>query len=323
MRRVAIDIGQTGIRMQVDGHDPVERASDGAGGGSVATLLGGIADLRRLAGIDEERASVEGTIVAAGITGDYSPADAHLLTRGIREMLGAREARTVHDSATAFLGALGPRPGVVTMCGTGAVTLAFDGRGLRRFDGLGALGDWGGGAALGLSGVRAALRAWDGVGPATSLARDAADAWASPSELYGLWRAGDARARAFVTGFARTVAARAEEGDAVATHLVSTAAGDAAETTRAALRLWAADAEDAARPAVSYGGALLLRVEGFRDAWHRALAASTPSASVLPPEGDGLVGAARLLDLDAPACAAWGVLTATGPAPVSGPRAGD
>lgn len=294
MLSVGIDIGQTGVRLGV-GHDaPREAASDGAGGGSVADVVRAV-----------ERLGAKAPLTAAyragvGVTGDYDADDLHLLARGIRSVLGVREVRLSHDSVTALLGAVGPQPAVVTMCGTGAVTLAFDGRTLRRYDGFGALGDWGGGSALGLAGVRAGLRAIDGVGPATSLTDPITARWASPAALFDHWRKADPAARAFVSGFARSVAQSAESGDRVAQGLILNAARGAAATTIAAARSHQLDT-------ISYSGAILRQISLLQQSWRDTVRESLPEVRIVTPAGDGLAGAQHLLALGDDELTRWHV----------------
>ncbi|MYS50866.1 ATPase, partial [Streptomyces sp. SID6013] len=75
------------------------------------------------------------------------------------------------DAVTAHAGALGGRAGVVLAIGTGSVAVGIGADGTyARVDGWGPLlGDDGSGARIGTAGLRAALRAHDGRGPATAL----------------------------------------------------------------------------------------------------------------------------------------------------------
>ncbi|WP_345964448.1 BadF/BadG/BcrA/BcrD ATPase family protein [Streptomyces sp. BRB040] len=92
------------------------------------------------------------------------------------EDLAVREAAVTSDAVTAHAGALGGRAGVVLAIGTGSVAVGIGADGAyARVDGWGPLlGDDGSGARIGTAGLRAALRAHDGRGPATSLLNAAA-----------------------------------------------------------------------------------------------------------------------------------------------------
>src|SRR5690625_903348 len=81
------------------------------------------------------------------------------------------EVLLANDVVAAYLGALGPRPGVLVQAGTGSLVLAVAaGRSPVLLDGWGHLaGDRGSGFALGQAGLRAAFRALDGISPPTAL----------------------------------------------------------------------------------------------------------------------------------------------------------
>jgi N-acetylglucosamine kinase-like BadF-type ATPase len=115
---------------------------------------------------------------------------------------------------TAHVGALGGEAGVLLIAGTGAVGLGVTDA-HRMVDGWGPdLGDLGSGSWLGREGVRAVLRARDGLGPATVLT-DADPAHRRrhvPDRLGG--RAA-APARLLAT-FAPAVLDAADQGDAAA-----------------------------------------------------------------------------------------------------------
>jgi hypothetical protein len=94
--------------------------------------------------------------------------------------LGVGKVALAADAVTAYVGALGPRPGAVLAAGTGLIAIGTDLRGWRRADGWGhLLGDCGSGAWIGRAGLEAALRAYDG--------RDGGSAplLASAKELFG------------------------------------------------------------------------------------------------------------------------------------------
>ena len=102
-------------------------------------------------------------------------ADRAEVLRQVRDGLGAATTVVVSDAVANLVGAVGDlRPGAVVAAGTGAVAFGSDFDSVwRRVDGWGhVLGDVGSGAWIGLEGLRAALRADDGLaaGSATLLA---------------------------------------------------------------------------------------------------------------------------------------------------------
>ena len=107
------------------------------------------------------------------VAGADFPADVRALT-GAFAGSGVAERVSVHNDAFAALRAGAPEGwGVVVVCGAGvnAAGVGPDGR-TARLAGIGDLsGDWGGGEGIGREALGAAVRARDGRGPATALAR--------------------------------------------------------------------------------------------------------------------------------------------------------
>lgn len=107
-------------------------------------------------------------LAATGIRG-IGPCESRLRTALARRW--DCEVLLVNDVVAAYLGTLGPRPGVLVQAGTGSLVLAVaEGRSPVLLDGWGHLaGDRGSGFALGQAGLRAAFRALDGISPPTAL----------------------------------------------------------------------------------------------------------------------------------------------------------
>lgn len=160
---------------------------------------------------------------AAGVEVVRAAAEAAWSTLGL-----SGSPRVVTDLEVAFAAGSASADGLLLLAGTGAAAVAIEGRVIaRRCDGYGwLLGDEGSAVWLGLRGVRAALDAQDGRGPATSLLPElAARAGVPPADLaqrlIGELHA-DAPAR--LGSFGPLVTAAAIDGDAVARSLVETAA---------------------------------------------------------------------------------------------------
>ena len=103
------------------------------------------------------------------------------------------EVLVENDVVAAYLGALGPHPGILVQAGTGSLVLGVSEDRTVRLDGWGHLvGDRGSGFALGREGLRAAYAALDGTGPPTALTETLAgtdpeqvirDLYASPTKI--------------------------------------------------------------------------------------------------------------------------------------------
>ena len=131
-----------------------------------------LADLNARA-VREAAVGTKSTLGVFCVAGADFPADVRALTDAFA---GARVAErvSVHNDAFAALRAGAPEGwGVVVVCGAGvnAAGVGPDGR-TARLAGIGDLsGDWGGGEGIGREALGAAVRARDGRGPETLLAR--------------------------------------------------------------------------------------------------------------------------------------------------------
>ncbi|MFF4209452.1 N-acetylglucosamine kinase [Streptomyces sp. NPDC001796] len=201
--------------------------------------------------------------------------------------LGVRRVALVADAVTAYVGALGARPGAMVAAGTGLIALGTDLTGWHRADGWGhLLGDCGGGAWIGRAGLEAALRAHDGRpgGSERLLAR--AEAMFGPvTGLPGKVYPRPDRA-AVLASFAPEVAACSAE-DPVADGILGAAARHMAES---AATVCPASGE----PRVALTGGVFRMGEPLLVPLRRELARQVPQARLVPAEGDPLHGAVRI-----------------------------
>ncbi|MFE0413354.1 N-acetylglucosamine kinase [Streptomyces tendae] len=238
---MAVDLGKTGCRAMLWTSADSSRAVSSVAGAPGLAAPDGVAAARTAV-----RAAVEPLLretrgarpdaVLVGAAGAASaPAAARSLAAALLEDLSVREAAVTSDAVTAHAGALGGRAGVVLAIGTGAVAVAIGADGTyARVDGWGPLlGDDGGGARIGTAGLRAALRAHDGRGPATALL-DAAVGRFGDLERLPATVGRDGNPARTAASFAPEVARAADAGDAVASAIVREAAADLAETALAA-----------------------------------------------------------------------------------------
>ncbi len=203
----------------------------------------------------------------------------------------ARRVRVVTDVEAARYDAFGAEPGVAVLAGTGAVTVGIGpSSGERaRADGWGPeAGDEGSGLDLVRRGLRAALRAHDGRGPATRLTGALCKA-AGAEDPPALARWSVSADRRSVASLAPAVLRTAEQGDLVASGIVADAAAGLAAAVRAVtgrLGPWPGPAPVAA------GGGLLAGSDAYREALGRSLAGHP--VSLQPEVPDAARGAARL-----------------------------
>jgi glucosamine kinase len=176
-------------------------------------------------------AGFEGPALAlcAGLAGVGNRTEREIVERTLARSGVAGHVAVRSDGETALIGALGGRPGLLLIAGTGSVAYgrAVDGR-VERCGGWGMmLGDEGSGFAIARAGLHAALLSVDGRGPATRLlpvllevlglaVPDAVPPWFARAE------------KAEVASLAVHVIRTADEGDRAALDVVAAAARDLA-----------------------------------------------------------------------------------------------
>ncbi|MFJ4521674.1 N-acetylglucosamine kinase [Streptomyces sp. NPDC088810] len=292
---LAVDSGGSGIRVAVGvpGREPSARRETrepvrtGARGIDPAHLMDQLVPVARAmaaeAGVGELGTAVVG---AAGFAtlGDALRAE---LPGALARELGVRAVALAADAVTAYVGALGPRPGAVLAAGTGLIAVGTDLTGWRRADGWGhLLGDCGSGAWIGRAGLEAALRAHDGRdGGSAPLLACAEEQFGPVRGLPGLLYPRTDRA-AVLASFAPRVAACAAQ-DPVAADILRTAARHMADSAAAVC-----PADGA--PEVALTGGLFKMGDPLLVPLREELARRLPHARQVPAEGDPLHGSVRI-----------------------------
>jgi N-acetylglucosamine kinase-like BadF-type ATPase len=285
---IAIDAGQTGIRMRYttpDASEELEAEGIDAASDTQQQIERIVLKVCAHHGWRPATAAIglTGLVIAEARAGD--------LLRAWRAT-GVSRVLIAHDSVTSYLSALELDPGVVVAAGTGVVILAAGPSGTARVDGWGhLLGDAGGGFWLGRAGLDAALREHDGRGPATALTRDAAEMFGPISHLTSHVQERGDRVRA-VAAFARCVLRRAAEGDATALRIADDGARELASSAIVALDRAGLGASEPAT--VSWTGSLLSGSEVYRAQLQGHLARRRDSSRLVPPRAAPLDGCARL-----------------------------
>lgn len=304
MARLLIDGGQTGTRLRVV--DDGQVLADVEAGGvhtdapvvpQIATLATQVLDgtSTSTASVAVESVSVESVSVGlSGLTPEAARPDELLDALTDR---GVTQVALAHDSITAYLAANGRHRGAVTAVGTGVVTLGVGATSTARVDGWGHLvGDAGSGYWIGRAGIDAALRAFDGRGRTTALEEVARAAFGPLPELY-MSLQGDPARVSRIAGFAKTVAAVADDGDLVAAQINRSAAEELAISVHAALVRCGWTPGDAGRWRVSWMGAVLKHNRPIRDHFTESVVRTAPGVIVEPPAGEPLDGVGLLLDV--------------------------
>lgn len=291
---IAIDAGRSGLRVA---------AADEAG----LTLIGtapGIEHTSRPDASDTLRAALRTALagwapprraqaVGIGLTGVFAPsADALAVAALVGEQIQTSTVHVTSDVVTSYLGALGAAPGIVVAAGTGTICLAVSPEGdTARVDGWGyLLGDEGSGFSIGRAGLAAGLRAADGRGGSSALLAALRARYGDISPLIDAVY-GTPHPAPQIAAFAPDVAALARAGDPIAADILTRAANELAATVAAAARR-VFEPDD--HPEVAATGGLLRLGPVLTDAFTAALGRVLPTARLRPPDGDALLGAARL-----------------------------
>ncbi|WP_406728771.1 BadF/BadG/BcrA/BcrD ATPase family protein [Streptomyces sp. GD-15H] len=304
---VAVDSGGSGLRVVVGaaGRGPLARGASGepvrtgARGIDPGHLMGQLVPMAR--GLAAEAGIGRLDTAAVGAAGLASLGDALRaeLPGALARELGVRRVALAADAVTAYVGALGPRPGAVVAAGTGLIAVGTDLAGWRRADGWGhLLGDCGGGAWIGRAGLEAALRAHDGRDGGSGRLLECAEemfgpATALPGHLYPR-----TDRPAVLASFAPRVAECADD-DAVAADILRAAARHMADSAAAvcpeAGSGGGADAgPGSVEPLVALTGGLFHMGDPLLVPLDEELAKRLPRARRVAAEGDPLHGAVRI-----------------------------
>lgn len=288
---LATDQGEVLARVQGDGTRP---HLDG-----MPATVRALADLVRCA--VERAGRPAGTPIAVGsfylANVDLPDEEAAALT-GLQRLSVAGSIEVRNDVFAVLRAGSSRGWGVAVVCGAGinAAGIHPDGR-EERFLALGEVtGDWGGGYAVGLAGLGAAVRAGDGRGPATALRHLIARHFQLPDpEAVAIRLHREPDPDRSLLELAPVVLSAASDGDEVARRIVERLADEISTMAVALLRrldLLASDAD------VVLAGGMLQSGGGLPDRIRAQLLAVAPGVTVRALEVPPVAGAlARALDL--------------------------
>ena len=250
-----------------------------------------------VAGLDPDARPLA-RVASYGAAGVDLPADEPLLERGLRGTGLATDLLVVNDCYSGLRAGTDRAWGICVVSGSGmnCLGVAPGGR-VARFEALGeASGDWGGGDAVGQAALAAAVRAYDGRGPATALSALVPAHFGLPnprSLTLAIYRGRIPLERR--RELAPLVFEAAEGGDPVAREIVDRMADEGVAWATAAirrLRLGRLDPD-----VVLAGGIFRANDAAFFARIEAGIAAASPSARVVRLIAPPLVGSA-LLGLD-------------------------
>ncbi len=293
MRVLAVDGGQSAIRLR---HSSGERVVEVHG---VSRLEGDTVDAVASAIAQGWLGSGFGACDRVVMGLSTAPADESSLVRlcrHVNRVIGAAEVWLADDAVTCHAGALSLGWGVSITAGTGVACLVVPEVGEPRvLSGHGyLLGDEGGGFWVGREGLRAALRATDGRGPATTLVEAAAARFGGLADL-GIRLHSATRPVNDIAHFAPDVLAVADAGDPVAERVAQDAAGELVVLMEAAVvAARTGSTGEATVVPVAVGGRLLAEGRPLRRRLDARLDDHPMGAAVRSADGTSLDGALAL-----------------------------
>jgi N-acetylglucosamine kinase-like BadF-type ATPase len=239
-------------------------------------------------------------VTVACVAGADYPEDIRVLRRMFADAATASEPLVLNDTFAALRAGASRPWGIALICGQGinGAAVGVDGRRVR-FAGVGDIaGDWGGGGAVGLAGLAAAVRGRDGRGPRTALERSipAAVGLKRPEAVTHAYYSGRLDERR-VGDLAPVVFATAAGGDRVARAIIDRLADELVVMAAALARRTHLLRRD---PEVVLGGGVFRTDDAaFHERLRTGIAAAIPAARVVrlvspPVLGAALIGLDRL-----------------------------
>jgi len=121
--------------------------------------------------IEQSKIAPEVDAICVGLAGAGREKERNEVTKLVKELKCAKEVLAEHDASIALAGALGGKPGIMIIAGTGSIAFGRNADGkTARAGGWGyLLGDEGSGFYIGQKALIAALKEWDGRGEKTKL----------------------------------------------------------------------------------------------------------------------------------------------------------
>ena len=229
--------------------------------------------------------------VSAGLAGvDYDQAGAREMEEMFRG-IGFTRMVINGDRVVAHAGALGGRPGVLALAGTGSCILGIGANDERvKVGGWGPVyGDEGSAYRIGQMALRAAARAYDGRGSQTALVNALLRALKLHDFKETVERIYVERMEPRqIAALSRVAYEVAESGDQTARAIFTQAGEELAEGIAAAIKKLAFDGTDLL---VSYQGSILERCSLVCERFCQSLRQSFPAITIIPPRYKPVIGA--------------------------------
>ncbi|MCC6547269.1 ROK family protein [Candidatus Sumerlaeota bacterium] len=248
--------------------------------------------------LDDGKATLDNVDgICMGMAGADRPADRGFLERIIREKIGAtKKLIIVNDAVVAMVAVLGKLDGILVIAGTGSICYAFNhekGESTRAGGWGHLLADEGSGYVIGLSALKAIMRAFDQRTAATSLTdRILAELKLNaPPDLVG-WVYMGGNGKTEIAALSRIVHEEAEKGDAIASAILAEQADELVDIVKAVYkRLFTGRSGEVK---LALWGGNLLNVEKYQKRFMDGVKATGhPVTPVIRHDAEAMIGAAQ------------------------------
>ncbi len=231
--------------------------------------------------------------VCLGLSGVGRPVD-HERIGSVLEKLGVKDrAYLTNDAVTALVGGALAEFGILIIAGTGSIVYAMDGKGnMARAGGYGQyLADEGSGYRIGLKGLRAIMKAFDGRIPETSISKPVLKKLGveSPMELV-TWIGGLDNLKEGVGNVGPFVLQAAEEGDEASSHIIHEEVGELIVAVKAVVNRLNM-AEQGAKIDVVLVGGVLENSDFYFKKLSEGINAALPFCNPTKPKAPAAIGA--------------------------------
>lgn len=235
--------------------------------------------------------SKEIKLLSLGLAGVDRPYDRRIIEEAIWEIDIKGNLIINNDGKTSLVGALGKEEGVITVCGTGSISLGIDrDKKLVRAGGWGhIIGDEGSGYDFGVKGLNAVMRYYDGRGKKTTLKDKILKRLnlTSCEEIIG-YVYDKTRMKTDLAKLAPLVFEGAEEGDEIALQIVDGGIKGLGEMTETVIRQLNFREN---KTVLSIDGGILRNVSLVRDRFMDEMRRRIKDIEIVYPIFDGAVGA--------------------------------
>ncbi|MBX3081920.1 MAG: N-acetylmuramic acid 6-phosphate etherase [Anaerolineae bacterium] len=236
------------------------------------------------------------TAIGAGIAGVDRPSDHERMQEVFAQLCPGTPVTLDNDAVPALIAGVGQRFGIVTICGTGMISLGLNAAGDRaRSGGWGDYPDHGSGYAIARDMLYALVQAHDQSGAPTALTERILTKLGlqSTPDLIS-WLYTEDRRVDKIASLAAEVIRAANDHDLVAIRILTRAARALANETVTVARKLGLDSPDVERVPILMSGGLFMHSAVLRDVFTITVQTSVPAAATLTTDREAALGSAMM-----------------------------